>query len=86
MHAKVINAFWDKQDPKHTTYQVGDTFTGTAERIEGLAKAGFVKPLKSARPDKDELLHEIGEQKTNPELAEIAGVKPKKPAPRRKKV
>ena len=85
MKAKVIKAFWDMQSPEHETYNVGDTFTGTAKRIEGLAKKGFVQPMKSSRPDEDELLHEIGKRKTNDELAEIAAEPPKRRPSRRAK-
>ena len=45
MEGKVVKAFWDMQDPKRTTYNVGDTYTGTDERIAGLAEKGFVEPI-----------------------------------------
>lgn len=45
--AKVVSAFFDKNDPKRTVYNVGDTFEGAAERIEELQAKGFVKAEKA---------------------------------------
>lgn len=56
--------------------------------VDRFKAAGFVladKPKKNSRPTKKELLEEIGETHTNPELAEMAGKeKPKKKKAKKK--
>ena len=53
MKAKVINAFWDMESGlgcvPENTYQPGDTFEGTAARINGLAERGFVEKPPSRK-------------------------------------
>lgn len=52
MKAKVIKDFYDLEHPENT-YRVGDEFEGTAERVDGLAKKGFVeKPARQTRARK----------------------------------
>lgn len=84
MRAKVIRAFKDARDAEKL-YREGESFEGSPERVDELAAKGFVKPVKTggARPSKDELLKELGETKTNPELAEMLGMPPEPKAPRR---
>ena len=47
--AEVIRPFFDLEtglgNVPENTYQVGDVFEGTAERIDGLAEKGFVKKM-----------------------------------------
>ena len=47
MDAKVIRPFYDLENPDRD-YNVGDVFSGTAERIAGLADKGFVEKPKAA--------------------------------------
>ena len=85
MKAEVITAFRDAQDAEKL-YRAGEPFEGSPARVNELAVKGFVKPVKAGggRPSKDELLKELGETKTNPELAEMLGKVPHEPkAPRR---
>lgn len=76
MKAKVIRAFYDLHDPARTIYQIGSMFEGEPKRVQELETKGFVKKISSGRPTKDELIEEIKETKTNPELAEILDKKP----------
>lgn len=85
MKAEVIKAFRDAQDAEKL-YRAGEPFEGSPARVNELAAKGFVKPVKTGgvRPSKDELLKELGETKTNPELAEMLGKVPPEPkVPRR---
>ena len=43
--AKVIAAFNDRENPAET-YQVGDTFEGTEERINELVYGGYLAPVE----------------------------------------
>jgi len=57
MKAEVIVPFFDLEKgdraTPENTYQVGDTFEGTAARINGLAEKGFVKkPQRKAAAKK----------------------------------
>ena len=53
MKAEVIVPFFDLEKGDRATpantYHVGDTFEGTAARINGLAEKGFVKKLPTQR-------------------------------------
>lgn len=53
MKAEVIVPFFDLEKGDRATpantYHVGDTFEGTAARINGLAEKGFVKKLPQQR-------------------------------------
>ena len=49
MDGKVIVPFFDKENPDDV-YQVGDTFTGTTERVKGLIARGFVEEIKEEKP------------------------------------
>ena len=56
MRAKVIRPFFDlekgdKATPENT-YQVGDTFEGTAARVNGLVEKGFVEKIPAKRAAK----------------------------------
>ena len=46
MDGKVIKPFFDLSNPDDV-YAIGDTFSGTAERINGLAEKGFVEKSKA---------------------------------------
>lgn len=87
MRAKVIRAFLDAQNAEKL-YREGELFEGSPERVGELADKGFVQPIKTggSRPSKSELLKELGETKTNPELAQMLDkVPPAKPASRKSK-
>jgi hypothetical protein len=45
MDAKVIKPFFDLSNPDDV-YAIGDTFSGTAERVNGLIQKGFLEPLE----------------------------------------
>ena len=53
MKAEVIVPFFDLEKgdraTPENTYHVGDTFEGTAARINGLVEKGFVKKLPTRR-------------------------------------
>ena len=44
MDCKVIKPFFDLKNPKDV-YAIGDTFTGTAERVADLVNKGFLEPI-----------------------------------------
>ena len=53
MKAEVIVPFFDLEKGDRAapdnTYNVGDTFEGTAARVNGLVEKGFVKKLPTTR-------------------------------------
>ena len=53
MEAEVIVPFWDMETGlgccEENTYHVGDTFIGTAERVNGLVAKGLVKKKPQQR-------------------------------------
>lgn len=53
MKAEVIKPFFDLEKgdraTPENTYHVGDTFEGTAARINGLVEKGFVKKLPTRK-------------------------------------
>ena len=53
MKAEVIVPFFDMEKGDRatpdTTYHVGDTFEGTAARINGLVEKGFVRKLPTRK-------------------------------------
>lgn len=53
MRAEVIKPFFDLEKgdraTPENTYHVGDTFEGTAARVNGLAEKGFVRKMPAAR-------------------------------------
>lgn len=53
MKAEVIRDFYDLETGlgcvPENTYKVGDTFEGTAARVNGLAERGFVKKQPTRR-------------------------------------
>ena len=53
MKAEVIVPFFDLEkgdrETPENTYHVGDTFEGTAARINGLVEKGFVKKLPTRK-------------------------------------
>jgi len=60
MKAEVVRDFYDLETGlgcvPENTYHVGDTFEGTAARVNGLVEKGFVKkpaPRKKAGKSKD---------------------------------
>ena len=60
MKAEVVRDFYDLETGlgcvPENTYHVGDTFEGTAARVNGLVEKGFVKkqaPRKKAEKSKD---------------------------------
>jgi hypothetical protein len=44
MDGKVIKPFFDLSNPDDV-YAIGDTFSGTAERVSGLIQMGFLEPM-----------------------------------------
>ena len=44
MDGKVIKPFFDLSNPDDV-YAIGDTFSGTAERVNGLIQNGFLEPM-----------------------------------------
>ena len=48
--ARVLVAFSDRENLANV-YQVGETFTGTQERVDELAGGGYVKPIKTAKQE-----------------------------------
>ena len=44
MDGKVIKPFFDLSNPDDV-YAIGDTFSGTAERVNGLVQKGFLEPM-----------------------------------------
>ena len=53
MKAEVVKPFYDLETGlgcvPENTYHVGDTFEGTAERVNGLVEKGIVKKLPQRR-------------------------------------
>ena len=49
MEARVTKRFQDAVDPRHPVYEVGDPFSGDAERVAGLAAKGFVEPAEAPK-------------------------------------
>lgn len=54
MKAEVVRDFYDLETGlgcvPENTYHVGDTFEGTAARVNGLVEKGFVKKLPQRKP------------------------------------
>lgn len=44
MDGKVIKPFFDLSNPDDV-YAIGDTFSGTAERVADLVNKGFLEPI-----------------------------------------
>lgn len=44
MDGKVIKPFFDLKNPDDV-YAIGDTFSGTAERVTELVNKGFLEPM-----------------------------------------
>ena len=44
MDGQVIKPFFDLSNPDDV-YAIGDTFSGTAERVNGLIQMGFLEPM-----------------------------------------
>ena len=75
MKAKVVKRFLDLREDVQR--EVGDEFTCDSERFKELEKLGFAKAQShKGRPTKDELVEEVKETKTNPEIAEFLGKEP----------
>lgn len=61
MRAEVVRDFYDLETGlgcvPENTYHIGDTFEGTAARVNGLVEKGFVKKLpprkKAEKKDKE---------------------------------
>lgn len=49
MKSKVIEAFQDKETGD--VYKAGDSFTGSASRINELRELGYVKPVKESKQE-----------------------------------
>lgn len=49
MKAKVTKAFYDLEHPENT-YQPGDVFEGSEERVQGLVAGGFVLACEERKP------------------------------------
>lgn len=49
MKAKVTKAFYDLEHPENT-YQPGDVFEGSEQRVKGLVAGGFVLACEESKP------------------------------------
>lgn len=75
MKAVVTKRFYDLSEDVQR--EVGEEFTCQPDRFHDLEKRGFAKSTShKGRPTKDELVEEVKETKTNPEIAEFLGKEP----------